>query len=119
MAQIFNPRFSILYNLSIYEYTDKIFDLKYLNNAILTDKLLTININLDLIKFYKISEDFSFDVSYEIKNITNNITIHFDNLNELDLFKYLFYEEKSLLYDNKTFDEYIKYHFLNLLTNIY
>jgi hypothetical protein len=115
MAQIFNPRFSILYNLLIYEYTDKIFDLKYLNNAILTDKLLTININLYLIKFYKISEDFSFDVSYEIKNITNNITVHFDNLNELDLFKYLFYEEKSFLYDNKTFEQYIKYHILNIL----
>ena len=108
IAQIFNPKFTILFNLSIYEYTNNIFDIKNLNNAILTDKLVTININLNLIKIYKTSEDFSFDVSYEIENITNNISTHFDNLNELDSFKYLFYEEKSFLYDNKTLNEHIK-----------
>ena len=117
IAQIFNPKFTILFNLSIYEYTNNIFDIKNLNNAILTDKLVTININLNLIKIYKTSEDFSFDVSYEIENITNNISTHFDNLNELDSFKYLFYEEKSFLYDNKTLNEHIKNVTLSTLIN--
>ena len=61
---------------------------------------MTVNLNLNLIKLFKTSEDFSFDASYEMENTINNITIHFDNLNELDLFKYLFYEEKSPLYNN-------------------
>ena len=117
ISQIYNPKFTILFNLSIYEYTDNIFDLKNLNNAILTDKLVTININLNLIKIYKTSEDFSFDASYEMENTINNIAIHFDNLNELDLFKYLFYEEKSPLYDNKTLNDHIKYTILDTLIN--
>ena len=70
-----------------------------------------------MIKIYKTSEDFSFDVSYEIENITNNISTHFDNLNELDSFKYLFYEEKSFLYDNKTLNEHIKNVTLSTLIN--
>jgi len=107
IAQIFNPKFTILFNLSIYEYSNNIFDIKSLNNAILTDKLVTVNLNLNLIKLFKTSEDFSFDISYEMENTINNITIHFDNLNELDLFKYLFYEEKSPLYNNRTLNDHI------------
>lgn len=117
IAQINNPKITILFNLSIYEYTNNIYDLKYLNNAIVTDKLVTINIYLNFIKFYKASEDFSFDVSYEIENITNNITIYYDDLIELDSFKYLFFEEKSILYDNKTLNDHIKYTILNTLIN--
>lgn len=117
ISEIYNPIISILFNLSIHEYTNNIFDLNYFNNAFLTDKLITVNIDLNLLKLYKISEDFSFDVSYEIENITNNITIHFDDLIESDSFKYLFYEEKSFLYDNKTLNEYIKYTILNSLIN--
>lgn len=117
IAQIFNPKFTILFNLSIYEYSNNIFDIKSLNNAILTDKLVTVNLNLNLIKLFKTSEDFSFDASYEMENTINNITIHFDNLNELDLFKYLFYEEKSPLYNNRTLNDHIKYIVLDTLIN--
>jgi len=117
IAQINNPKLTLLYDLSIYEYTNNIFDLKYLNNAIVTDKLITINIYLNFIKFYKASEDFSFDVSYEIENITNNITVYYDDLIELDSFKYLLFEEKNFLYDNKNLNEHIKYTILNKLIN--
>ena len=117
IAQIFNPKFTILFNLSIYEYSNNIFDIKNLNNAILTDKIVTVNLNLNLIKLFKTSEDFSFDASYEMENTINNITIHFDNLNELDLFKYLFYEEKSPLYNNRTLNDHIKYIVLDTLIN--
>ena len=112
---IYNPKVKILFNLSIYEYCNGIFDLYYKKNSLITDKIIIIDIKFKNIKYFQKKSDFSFDVLFNIEDLNNSITIHFDNLNELDIFKYLIYEEKSNLYDNKTFVEYVKLLTLNNL----
>ena len=110
-----NPKIKIFFNLTIYEYCNDILDLNYLKDSFLTDKIIIIDIKLKHIKFFQKTSDFSFDVLFNIENLTNSITIYFDNLDELDIFKYLIYEEESNLYNNKTFLEYLKLLALNNL----
>lgn len=112
-----NPNIKILFNLSIYKYCNDVLDLNYKTEPLISDKIIIIDINLKSIKYFQQKSDFSFDVLFTIENLKNNITIHFDNLDELDIFKYLIYEEESNLYDNKTFVEYAKHLALNNLIN--
>ena len=101
--------------MSINEYCNDIFDLNYQKDSFLTDKIVIIDIKLINIKCFQKSSNFSFDVLFNIENLKNSISIYFDNLDELDIFKYLIYEEESNLYNNKTFLEYLKLLALNNL----
>ena len=112
-----NPNIKILFNLSINEYCNDILDFTYKKDSLINDKIVVIDMNLKSITYFQQKSDFSFDVLFNIENLKNNISIHFDNLDELDIFKYLIYEEESNLYNNKTFVEYVKNLSLNNLIN--
>ena len=89
--------------MTIYEYCNDLFDLNYLKSALINEKTIIVDINFKDIKYFQKKSDFSFDVLFNIENLKNNITIHFDNLNELDMFKehlMLIYEEPSKFIEN-------------------
>ena len=113
-----NPNIKIIFYLTIYEYCNDLFDLNYLKSALINEKTIIVDINFKDIKYFQKKSDFSFDVLFNIENLKNNMTIHFDNLNEKDIFKYLIYEEESALYDNQTFVEYEKLLTLNNSTKL-
>lgn len=109
---LFNPKITILFFLSINETNDNIFDIDYYSkHDIITDKLITAKINFESIKYFQANKDFSFEMLYQLKELEN--TIHFSKLKEVTLFNYLIYNEKSALYDNKTFYDYSKSIILN------
>lgn len=106
--KIINPKITILFDLIIYEYSKDLFDIFSLRDSIITDKIIIANINMKSLTYFKKSKDFSFDLKYYIESIEKNVSISFDNLSELSIFKYLIFNEKSILYENKTFYDYLK-----------
>jgi hypothetical protein len=104
------PMFTIIFNLSIYEReTNDIFYMNSFSSDIsIINKMVTVNIKLESITYNK-NEDFSFYIKKVIDDKNNNITVFFNNLDETNFFKYLFYEEKNIdFYGNKTLIEKIK-----------
>ena len=64
-------------------------------------------------KFYKKYDDFSFDFEYEIDNINNDVLLHFENIDKLNLYKYLFFEDKNDIYENRSLSDLIKVDIVN------
>ena len=104
-----NPNITILFNLLIYENNSNSLELySYPKEAIISDKNILVNINFEYIKYFKQYNDFSFNMTYQLNNFNDNISIYYDNLKETDLFNYLIYNQKSILYDNETLYKYSK-----------
>lgn len=103
----------ILFNLKIYEYHPRIFD--YSSKDIIYSEDMLADIKFKFFKFYEEYDDFSFGFQSNISNIDNNIIIHFENIDKLNNFKYILFEEKNVLYNNKTLSHFIK---LNIAKNI-
>lgn len=101
-----NQEMEIIFNLSIYDSNDKIFH--YFNDDILFSELIKVDIKFENLRFFKYKSDFSFGTSYSIENIDKNMTIYFENLEELSNFNYLLFYDKDENYLNKTLYEYMK-----------
>lgn len=95
-----NKKIEIIFNLSIYESNDKIFN--HFNKKIIYTELIKIGILFDLLRFYQCKPDFTFDVFYKIDDFNEDVIIYFDRINELEIFNYLIYEETNDYYANKT-----------------
>ena len=67
--------------------------------------------------YFQEYEDFSFNLSYNLNDIKNNIIIYYNKIKEIDLFQYLIYKETNILYNNKTIYEYSKEFILNNILN--
>ena len=101
----------IIFNLNIYEYNSKIFDdftydIKY-------HEIISADIYFKSLKFYEIYGDFSFDFQYEIDNLENDVIINYENIDKLNSFNYLLFEDKNDLYDNYSLNNFIKIKILN------
>jgi hypothetical protein len=115
---LYNPSTTILFDLSIYERNANIFNLDFnISDKIIINNEIIVKINFDLIKYFESYKDFSFDMLYKLKKIENAFEIYFGGLREIEMFNYLIYNEKSILYDNKTFYEYFKTNVLNNIIN--
>ena len=116
------PKITILFNFYIYEKNKNIFDIEDfdIKSDIINNTIISANINFESITYYQSYKDFSFDMKYEIKDLKDNITIQFNNLDQVEFFKYLIYNEENILYNNKTLYEYSKeIIFDNLLQKMY
>ena len=109
----YNQKMKFVLNLSIYEYLSGLFD--FSSNDIKHSEKIIVDVLFKSLKFYQEYDDFSFGFKYEIDDFDNDIKIHYENIDELNSFKYLFYEEKSNIYDNKTLNNVIKINILNSL----
>ena len=99
-----NQSIELIFNLSIYEKLDKMFN--YYSNNILHSELIKVDIFFQHLKFYKAKQDFSFDLDYKINN--GDIEIFFENMKNVNAFNYLLNEDKDKLYENKTFYDFMK-----------
>ena len=104
------PKIEILFNFSVYEKNKNIFDIEDfdIQSDIINNTIVSAIINFDKIKYYQSYKDFSFDLKYDIKDLKNNIIIQFGNLEQVEYFKYLLYNEENIIYNNKTLYEYSK-----------
>jgi len=101
-----NQYIKILFNLKIYEHNSRFFDFSS-NEFIYTEKI-SADIAFKYLKFYKIYDDFSFDFEYKIDNFNNDVLLHFENVDKLNFYKYLFFEDKNEIYENRTLNDLIK-----------
>ena len=95
-----NKKIEIIFNLSIHELNDGIFN--HFNKNIIYTELIKVGIIFDLLRFYQSKPDFTFDVFYKIEDFNKNMVIYFDRINELEIFNYLINEDKNDYYENKT-----------------
>jgi len=110
-----NPKMTIVFNLSIYENNTNLFDMD--SKDIIVSDIVIVNINFESITYFQEYEDFSFNLSYNLNDIKNNIIIYYNKIKEIDLFKYLIYNDINELYNNKTLYEYSKVIILNNILN--
>lgn len=101
-----NQKMELIFNFSIYEVNDKIFN--YFSDDIVHTELIKVGILFQQLRFYQAKSDFSFDIKYKIQNIDDDMVIFFDNMNEANPFKYLLFEDKGELYENKTLYDLMK-----------
>lgn len=109
---IYDQHIKILFDLNIYEYSSRFFDNS--SKDILYSEKLQIDITFNALKFYKEYEDFSFGFQYQIDNLEDDISINFEYMNKLNIFKYIIFEEKNEMYNNNTLLDFIK---MNILVN--
>ena len=109
---ISNQIIKIIYNLNIYDYNNRIFD--FSENELKYHETISVDISFKKLKFYELYDDFSFDFEYEINNFKEDVIINYENIDKLNTFNYLLFEERNDLYDNKTLNDMIK---LNILNN--
>ena len=112
VIRMFDQNIKILFNLSIYEYNNEFFD--FSSNDIIYSEIINVDINFKLLTFYKEYDDFSFGFKYDIDDLDKNILIHFENIDKLNIFKFLLFEEKNDIYNQSTLLNFIK---KNLLLN--
>ena len=108
-----NQNIKIVFNLNIYEYTSELFD--FSSEDIKYSEKIIVDMLFKSLKFYQEYDDFSFAFKYEIDDFDNDIKIHYENIDKLNSFKYLFFEDKSSIYDNKTLNDFIKINILKSL----
>lgn len=103
-----------LYNLKLYEYNTRLFD--FSTEDIKISENIIVDIKFKELKFFQEGNDFSFGFKYEIDDFDNDIKIHFENIDKLNTFKYLFLHEKNDIYGNNTLENLIKLNILKRLT---
>lgn len=101
-----NQKMEIIFNISVYEHENKIIDKK--NCDIIYTELIRFGITFHQLRFFQFKSDFSFDIKYRIENFDKDIIIFFENMNELNIFKYFLFNEKDELYNNKTLYDFMK-----------
>ena len=99
-----NQSIRLIFNLSINEKTDTFFD--YYFDNIVYSELISIDIFFQKLKFYKAKPDYTFDLYY--KTDYGSMKIFFENSKYVNSFKYLLYEDKDKLFENKTFYDFMK-----------
>ena len=109
---ISNQDMKIIFDLSIYDYNNRIFDLS--EKEVKYQETISVDIFFQKLKFYELYDDFSFDFKYKINNFKEDVLINYENIDKLNTFNYLLFEEKNDLYDNNTLNDFIK---LNILNN--
>ena len=109
---ISNQDMKIIFDLSIYDYNNRIFDLS--EKELKYQETISVDIFFQKLKFYELYDDFSFDFKYKINNFKEDVLINYENIDKLNTFNYLLFEEKNDLYDNNTLNDFIK---LNILNN--
>lgn len=101
-----NQKMEILFNLSVYESDNKIFSFNS-NDIIYTENII-FGIRFSELRFFQAKPDFSFDTEYKIDDFDNDTIIYFENIDETNIFKYLLFEDKDELYENKTLYDFMK-----------
>ena len=101
-----NQKVELIFNLSVYEANNKIFN--YFSDDIVYTELIKVGILFEQLRFYQAKADFSFDIIYRIQNIDKDVVIFFDDMKEVNPFKYLLFEDKDELYGNKTLYDLMK-----------
>ena len=110
----YNLKTKIIFNLNVYDYTPSIIDFSD-NNIQYSEKIIA-DINFKSLKFYEEFKDFSFGMKYNIENMNNDVSINFENIDKLNTFKYLLFEEKSEIYDyNNNLFGFLKKNIINNL----
>ena len=108
---IFNSYIRILFNLNVYEYSNRICDFSSKN--IKYSENIQVDIKFSKLIFIKKYADFSFEFIYEVNDFFNDISIYYENMDKINLFKYLLFEDKNDTYNN-TLDDSIK---MNIIQN--
>ena len=108
---IFNSYIRILFNLNVYEYSNRICDFSSKN--IKYSENIQVDIKFSKLIFIKKYADFSFEFLYDFNDLYNDISIYYENMDKINLFKYLLSEDKNDIYNN-SLDDYIK---LNVMKN--
>jgi hypothetical protein len=109
--RMYNQYVKILFNLTVYEANPSFFD--FSSKDIIYSEKVYADIKFKQLKFFEEFNDFSFGFQYKIDNIDNDIKIHFENIEKLNIFKYILFEEKKE-YENKTLYDIMK---INIISN--
>ena len=108
---ISNQDIKIIFDLNIYDYNNRIFN--FYENELKYQETISIDILFKKLRFYELYDDFSFDFQYEIDDFEKDVIINYENIDKLNFFNYLFFEDRNVLYDNKTLNDLIKINVLN------
>ena len=111
----FNQRLKIIFNFTIHEYSPRIVD--YSSEEVIYSETLTVDLIFSYLSFFREYDDFSFGFQYKIGDINKNILIHFENIDKLNPFNYLLFEDKNVIYENNTLFDYIKSNIIKSLEN--
>ena len=109
--RIYDQYVKILFNLKIYENHSNFF--AFSSNDIIYSEKIKVDIKFKQLKVFKEYNDFSFCFQYKINNLDNDIKIHFENIDKLNIFKYFLFEEKNE-FENKTLYDIMK---INIISN--
>ena len=108
---ISNQDIKIIFDLNIYDYNNRIFN--FYENELKYQETISIDILFKKLRFYELYDDFSFDFQYEIDDFEKDVIINYENIDKLNFFNYLFFEDRNVLYDNKTLNDMIKINVMN------
>ena len=108
---ILHQHIKIIFDLNISENNNELFN--YFTDEIKYHETISADIYFKSLKFYEIYDDFSFDFQYEIDDLDKDIIINYENIDKLNLFNYLLFEEKNDLYENNTLNHFIKINIIN------
>ena len=110
--RMYDQPMKIIFNLLIYESQNNFFDIS--SKDIIYSETIHAVIKFRYIKFLQEFNDFSFLFLYDI-NMDQDVKINFESIDNLNIFKYIFFEEKNDIYNNKTLYDFIK---LNIVRNL-
>ena len=108
---ISHQHIKIIFDLNISENNNELFN--YFTDEIKYHETISADIYFKSLKFYEIYDEFSFDFQYEIDDLDKDIIINYENIDKLNLFNYLLFEEKNDLYENNTLNHFIKINIIN------
>ena len=109
--RLYDQYVKILFNLIIYENNRGLFD--FSSKDILYSEKVHVDIKFKSLKFFEEYNEFSFGFRCVIDNFDNDIVIHFENIDKLNIFKYMIFEEKNGN-ENKTLHDIMK---INIISN--
>ena len=108
-----NQHIKIIFNLIIYENSSLSFD--FSSKEVMHSEMVIADLSFKFLKFYKKFKDFSFDFNYKIDNFDDDILLHFEKIDNLNLFRYLLFDDINEIYGNQTLFTIIKKNIIHYL----
>ena len=101
-----NQPMELIFNLSFYEKCDEMFD--FYSDKLIYSELIRVGVTFYVLKFYQAKRDFSFNLTYKIEDLDNDVDIFFYYMKNVNVFNYLLFEDKNESFDNKNLYDFMK-----------
>ena len=81
-----NQPMELIFNLSLYEKCDEMFD--FYSDKLIYSELIRVGVTFYVLKFYQAKRDFSFNLTYKIEDLDNDVDIFFENMKNVNVFNF-------------------------------